>query len=363
MKVDRNNKIDSLEVWVEAERCQIIDKDFLSYTRVYYENSGTLSEERRKASCMTRTDLTGSISFRTGIKEIQGKTYITNVITSKMLGAKYFEGITKENIQDVYSIIMQQGIYECSFEAFKEGMTIGVDVCWDLYLNLEEGFIKFANDIKKNTINGKIHNEESQPFNRGIQWNKRPTGSYKTPYVKIYYKGAELKGKSKVFKETYLADWETEGLVRMEVAIKNRRMRESLINNALIPKYKSLEELLEIKEYEWNKLMAWAMNKNLNPDKMIVNQNEELSPTEVGIQQLIKLVIEAEVYRLDELVEIIPRSYEAKNKNTQKKGRYRLKELLTRLSDELKKKDNEYRKKIHNDEDWMLFCEQAQIEI
>ena len=195
---------------------------------------------------------------------------ITILINSKQLKERYFEGVTRKNINIIYKEIIKLGIIDCDFATFLNGMPTDIDIKKDFRLELDE----YKEVIKACTIMTKESSNRDKGFrvfkakdNYGIEWSIRTTSKYLTnPFLKIYSKDLELmtptdKGGANDFYNEYLQGFNISNLKRIETTVKNKKHFESL---NLGVKTNSLADLLNLSQESMNKILSVSVNAHLS---------------------------------------------------------------------------------------------------
>ena len=195
---------------------------------------------------------------------------ITILINSKQLKERYFEGITRKNINLIYKEIIKLGIIDCDFATFLNGMPTDVDIKKDFRLEQDE----YKEVIKACSIMTKESSNRDKGFrvfrakdNYGIEWSIRTTSKYLTnPFLKIYSKDLELmtptdKGGANDFYNKYLQGYDITNLKRIETTVKNKKHFESL---DLGVKTNSLADLLNLSQESMNKILSISVNAHLS---------------------------------------------------------------------------------------------------
>jgi hypothetical protein len=225
-------------------------------------------------------------------KEGHTKSFLTILINSKHLLDNYFEGITKDNIQQIYnSIITQKVVYF----SFKDLMTYSactdVDFKKDGLIKLYDALInECRNRSKQSTQKDKGYRFFNKRDNKGIEWSTRKTTSYKSnPFLKIYHKEIELNNNSFDFSNKYLKNIIYNDVVRIETTVKNNDHFKYLgIEN------NSLSTILHLTTGEKNHIINNALKLHLEPRVNKPKDNSKMTPTETlffGFEFLLGLVL------------------------------------------------------------------------
>lgn len=364
IKIKEDPTIDSLTIWINFNKCKIIDEKLISETRTYYESTNEISEiQPKKAIIIKRGNNT--ITYRIGIKQIGERKYIALTMSAKMLKEKYFEGITKENINEIYKIFIEEKIFKCEEETFKKALVMDIDICKTTYIKKRESFDRITEKIKRICKNNEAYiNIEKKNEHKAIYLNTREKGTTRKPFVKLYFKEIELKTKSKEFKDKYLKKYEIENLVRYEATIKNGKTIKSLNKQGIIKEFKTLNQLLEIGKEELNKYIEYTLNQYKDNKILIEKEKQKMeTPTEAIIRGAIKILIESEIYNIEEITEILKNEYRNKNTQVQLNGRYKAKKMIEKATEKLYNTEEEIRGIIDADEDLKTVLKMIGIEI
>ena len=153
--------------------------------------------------------------------------------SSKTLKSKYFEGINKENIDEIYNFIISENVIKISKETLLNAKVVDTDICKDILLKKADvkDVISYSKQlsIPKKQTNINVFNQNT---NRGIEWgerNKVGKAYQSKQYLKYYAKSLELKNHSFKFYDSYIRDNQAltkylndDKLIRIETTIKNR---------------------------------------------------------------------------------------------------------------------------------------------
>lgn len=368
--------IDSLSLWINKKECQIIDSKLTSQTTKIYIDTGEVDHDITPPKPISIESKCKTIRVKAGLKQIAQREYIHITITAKMLKENYFQGITKNNIEQIYKTFIKQKIFICTYETFLNGLANDIDICTNHYLEEYENFKKLINTFKKlvekkNIINvykdrkNKEETEKDQEVNtkniHGIDIGNRNQANFQNPYIKIYFKYIELMSRSKKFKNLYLKNIEITNLMRYEATIKNGKIIKRLANKGIIPKFKTLKELLEIKQDELKKFIEWSHKQYIKKTITTETRNEK-TPTENQLTWLIETIIEHEIYNIDEIIKFTQKRQINQNKNTQKQNRNRIKNSYIKIHNEIIKSNEKTRQEIAQNKDIKRVLKQLKIE-
>lgn len=201
-------------------------------------------------------------------------------INSKMLKSKYMQGITKDNVIDVYNYIMSFGFFTISFDYFlKYSRCTDIDVKVDSYGMNRDNTKNFFEGLNRISRSSGITTNANK--NLMIAYSHRANESkiINNPFVKFYHKWIELKHHSLEFYQEFLAteygsidsiDNKLKDVCRLEGTIKNREHFNSLLKNINHPEIgTSLEELLSISESNLKLILSQLLNKHIKASNKV----------------------------------------------------------------------------------------------
>ena len=189
---------------------------------------------------LTDVDITKGITTRINkVNRVVGmggsiEERIVIQVNAKMLGERYFEGITKDNLRVVYDYIMGLGLIQFSYETFLDGYVYDVDICMDVETDVDV-FEKMLRRLVKSVKPSQYRKINSffRDNNVGVELGTRQKSTASNPYLKFYAKGLELCHKETRYNKKsneygefnrYWLDDEYYNLGRLELTIKNREM-------------------------------------------------------------------------------------------------------------------------------------------
>lgn len=311
--------IDSLRVRVKMDRLKILDKRIITRYIAYYHDLQALDndydgeyfgDEYKNPEPYTK--IINGITYRFYPKAYitprkTAEEYMVFQISAKMLKSKYFEGITKHNIQDIVNDINSFNVVRVSLQEFLQGFISDIDICINQLIALKPlkiafGLIQnFALPGKKPLINMFFQHQNEKTLNVGLEFNKREKASNTTPYCKIYHKGFELQTKSKDFYNNYLVPMKAsviDNLVRYEFTIKASKHKKYLHSKGFSSEFKTLEDLLNTSQKELTKIAKSGIANYLEKKpKNKINPND-FTPMDLMIsfyiQELINLGFDEE---------------------------------------------------------------------
>jgi hypothetical protein len=365
-KIENINKpkIDSLSLWIRIESCNILNKELTSKTRTFYIDSKTYSEDQPRKALIYETECqTSKISIK--LKQLNEQSYIVLTLYAKLLGKDYFNGINKNNIKELYVAFMRLKVFECSYDSFVGSLANDIDICKDMYIKNFESFDKITNTWKTmSKDNVRYVNRFSIRENKGIEFNKREKGTIGKPYVKMYFKEVELATKSKELRDKHLKEYDVKNLIRIEATLKNRKTINAYIKRGIVPKFRTLEDLMNIEGEELDKFLTFSIESYINENTIFEDKNNtRMKPTDQVIKELIKIIVEKEIYNETTLIQKVVLSINDEDKEWQKVARSRQKTKLKNISKKLYKEDENYRKMIDYNEDFQMVMKELNIEV
>ncbi len=332
--------------------CEILDDELIEEYIKYYPNTDTYSEVLEKPKPLTITKFKG-ITLRIGYKEIaiglNKKEQITPIrqrnivltLSAKLLKSNYFQGINKNNIKDLYNEFMKFEIFKCSYQTFINSHPTDIDICSDRHFNNSEEFKKVLRSLIQQTENNKSFlNHYNKQSNLGLQFNHRDRATNSKPYYKLYFKQYDLETKSLEFAKQYLPMYKQkiQNLVRIEATIKNASHKRHLKRKNIFPEFKTLEELLNISDYDKNEFLKHALNSYIL--KSIRLRDSTLSPTNQIISELISQLM-LNNYDQNSIIGFA-QNITMLNKESERKQIIKTKNLLIKLCQIIISKDNEF---------------------
>ena len=222
--------VDSLKIRIPIHKVTIHGDGINDVVMRVSQSTGTVLDEKFETSM--RSDIDGvRTAFSISKESIDGKrtgTFLTILINSKMLGVKYFDGITMETIATVYNYVIGLNVASFTYDDFMDGECVDVDVrkdfqCDDVAIGHVVDRLK-KNYIHRDKVDTGIILFKTGKRITGIQFNKRTTTSFLTsPFMKIYNKHADsMDSKHHEFFKHHQITVPYD-LWRVEYTIKNKR--------------------------------------------------------------------------------------------------------------------------------------------
>lgn len=228
-------KIDSFSILIPATR-------FHSYPPIIDGELSTLDletgEEVETKKGYFLYDNKG-IKLRVNKKYIPKKGHYLNfVITAKMLGEDYFNGINYSNLTKIEEFLYNNNFIFVGSSLFTDSFIYDFDICFDFSMTdlkyhhfllavNRELCISSSRLFYTNTGRNIIKKSVS-----GYQTLSREDASIKLPFIKFYNKSLELDTKSSLFVQEHKLSYSS-NIKRLEISIKNSKHLKSVSYNSL----------------------------------------------------------------------------------------------------------------------------------
>jgi len=290
--------VDSLKLRLSIDKVQILNESLNSHWIEVNELTGEIRTDKEFKDSAYYVKNQG-ISTRYALekqptKDKTVKQFLVIAVNAKMLGSLYFDGLTPENLIEVYNYLISQKVVSFSYKDFLNSECTDVDykkdfICPDIDLLIKK--------LSSLTIQSNRKGEGFQMFNKennkGIQWADRKTTSIsKAPYIKIYSKHLDLISQSKEFRQTFLQDKEIKNLTRVEFTIKNKKhYRLYKVEDT------TLKSVVSISQPILNTMLKTTIAKHtekvIKPIK--AKTDGKLSATDQKLINLVQMAIESKI--------------------------------------------------------------------
>lgn len=290
--------VDSLKLRIPKSECEIVDKNLISETSIYYHDTEELDcEVLPPAPYKIVID---GITFRIHIVQIpiyneetherEPTQFLEVVLTSKLLRERYFEGINKTNLRHFYDTFMSYNVFWCEYETFINSQVSDIDICINRYAESTQAFVDIIENLYfQSGTKQKYLRKIIESNTLGLVFNSRTAAKPSLPFIKVYHKELELHIKSADFYNNYLFPEYTEkikGLTRVEATIRNALHKRRLYKHNVLPEFKTLNELVNIEEIELRKFVVFSITSYV---KAITRKKApNLSPTDHIIFELMQ---------------------------------------------------------------------------
>lgn len=267
--------------------------------------------------------------------------------SSKVLKEGYFNGINKENIDDILNFINNEGVIKINKRTLLKATAVDVDICIDRVLNITtKDFLSHAYAMSENHKDTNP-NHFTKVNNRGLEFSDRNKvgKAYKTKqYLKFYDKTLELENKSKVFYDAYLKnnpfiELSKDKQIRVETTIKNSA---HWLTYGI--ELKTFSDLLGLNLNDCMEVFKRPLNHYLVGNKAIFHR-VNLTPTDkkdlMLIDSLTKLHNISEVGAIEMICESVFPLDIKENKNPRSRQRKKLLDLVSNNKESKAEKHNE----------------------
>lgn len=225
-------KVDSLRIFIPLDKVTIYNPKLNQQFVRYFQDIDEFDDvvEDPKPISMRENGITQGFYIKgiiTGADKEQHK-YLFIKLNAKMLKSKYFEGITADNIDDIYSYLIECNHVYFSFEDFLQSYITDVDICYDVKVDNSD-LKPIVSSIKQKVRYPNYLSHKSSGTGTTLKFNTRENAKPTKPHIQIYDKTAELEFNSYEFKNKYLKDIEIPlSILRLEFTIKNSKHKKSL---------------------------------------------------------------------------------------------------------------------------------------
>ncbi len=342
--------IDSFSLKLPMDCITVLDDKLTSLTAIVYQATGEIENDLPpKPVVISQNGITIRFSlasipvFNKETKESDLTQFLVLTVSTKLLQTRYFEGINKDNIEYLYKTFLEFEVFSCSFEDFLKGSISDIDICINQYTTKPI----FQEVCKSLLIMADIRSKRMRLFNDseqiGLMFSNRNWATPSYPFIKAYHKELELTTKSKEFTEIYLQDFQEQikDLVRVEATIRNYKHKQRLEKFKILPKFKTLEEFLEIPETDLHEFVKFSLNSYVLKTRKL--KTPQLSPTDHLLYNLIYMCIN-KGYDFSDIIEVT-KTFEGKTPEVTSVAQSRLKTKVTKLYNLLTDKDRKIQEK------------------
>ncbi len=216
--------IDSTKVRIPIDQVSYIDPKI---TAVWYlvnsETGESIDQETKNYTHEANGIKTRFAIERQMTADQTTKDYLTFVVTAKMIGSQYLEGLTSINLRAVYNYLISTDLATFPYDALLKAECTDTDIKKDFSNPEGLTIVGKLRDQATPRKEGRAATIFQQKLNQGIQWNDRRTDKFQTqPYLKIYSKWCDLQSKSASFADYYGIEVEQD-YWRIETTVKNRK--------------------------------------------------------------------------------------------------------------------------------------------
>lgn len=289
--------VDSLKIRIPLGLVKVLEPSLTSKWFLVNEDTGEVDPEQFKQNSLTRyIDKEQTVKVRFGIEKqrTEHKTveeFLTILLPAKVLGKRYFEGITLNNIGSIYDMLMDMGVVRFSYSDFlNKGMCTDTDFKQDFVCtDMDKLVSRLSGSATPSKSRGDGIRAFKQSDNKGIEFNERKTSRYKTrPFLKFYHKGIELNSlKNKAFRNTYLKGMNIDHVCRVEATVKNKaHFRHLGIQDT------SLKAILSLTDKQLENIISNAVQCNLEPRVQPIRTPKNMSINKLIIYNGIVMLLQ-----------------------------------------------------------------------
>lgn len=215
--------LDSTKIRIPQNQVVEMKPEITEHWCLVNSGTGEIADYKSKAYLHKQSGISTRFALEqqvTGDRTV--KTFLTIGFNAKALQKDYLQGITMDNIKQVYDYIMSLDLCYFTFESFMQGEVTDTDFKRDISVNCKKLMtILSAHAIPKKEGAGMLVHDQAK--NQGIQFSNRKSTKTKTaPFWKAYNKGRELKYNSTEFSMEYRIEVDP-NTTRLETTVKNKK--------------------------------------------------------------------------------------------------------------------------------------------
>lgn len=269
--------IDSCKLRIKLSEVIIIDTSILDKHSIIKVNDVTgelvkqtaikgLSKEILFNGYSIKVALTQYHDFKKKLNE----DFLEVYLHSKILEQSYFDGITINNISQIYYKLMTAKVFQCSEQTFMTSLVNDIDIKID-FIASKTLFKQLCAELKNRSANHTTLGQGSKLYdNSNLTFNRRESSTLNKPFVKFYDKELESIEKNQHF----FKDFPTESIKdkkRLECTIK----KSSDIKEFFKVEKSNFESILNLPQSELQRFVAYAVKQNLNNKVKIEKSSAE----------------------------------------------------------------------------------------
>jgi predicted DNA-binding ArsR family transcriptional regulator len=338
--------IDSFKVRLELDKVQVINGLISDHFAEVSVSTGEVDETTFKRKRFKVDDRGIKTSYliqkRTG-KGREQKEFLLILVNAKTLERNYLEGITPDNIEQVFHYIQNQGHVKFNLATFLNADITDVDIKFDYQVKDFKSQLDIVQTMKSLTKFSKhvSHGYDARELdtNCGIQWNKRETATESRSYLKIYAKDIELYNNSRDFWLEFF-NKKLPPIMRMEGTIKNFKHWEYLRQRLEAPEMFKREIPLSLgglTAYQYlDKLLGIMLRQNIE-EEMEQQTRQQLG--NIPVSDLLALCLLSVVKSVNAACILVDK-WEG-NKDKRYQAKQKIKKVSQLLDEELKERTSE----------------------
>lgn len=324
---DNSFQLDSFKIRIQLSKVKIINQSLLGYWMKVNSKTGEVLESQFKSDAYPIQDKGIKTMFAiekqmTNRKEVN--EFFIILLNAKLLKDRYLEGITKNNIKQIYNELIDFNQAEFSYNDFLLGELTDVDFKKDLKTNtidkLTRGLEALTKSDKRDTC--KVYHKKD---NKGIQWSRRDETNLTRPFIKLYHKGISLRrDKNNIeFYENFILGTDKENQiddrVRIEFTIKNKKHFRSFDVNST-----TLNDILELNRQTKDRMFKNSIYKHINTDQIKpMRIKENLPANDKIILKSIDMILQTDQYTINHLVDVLIEDIPNRSQRSKKKQELR----------------------------------------
>lgn len=286
-KIQEFCSLDSLKLRIPISQITILDTSILDTKTKYVisDVSGEIISEDKIKSLTSEVKFKGySIKIALiSLYEFSTKStndYLEIYLHSKILEGRYFEGLTANNIRQVYDKLMSANVFTCTFDTFVNSPINDIDIKLDLTIK-RDVFNELCKELNSRTSTTTKLGQGGNLYDNGnLTFNRRETSTLTKPFVKFYNKELEANEKNSEFFNLYIPNKLIKDKKRIEVTCK----KSTDIKRYFELETSTLNSVLPIPNDKLLNYLCYAINQNISkPIKIAKSTHENKSAIDIQI--------------------------------------------------------------------------------
>lgn len=286
-KIEQFCSLDSLKLRIPISQITILDTSILDTKTKYVisDVSGEIISEDKIKSLTSEVKFKGySIKIALiSLYEFSTKStndYLEIYLHSKILEGRYFEGLTANNIRQVYDKLMSANVFNCTFDTFVNSSINDIDIKLDLTIK-KDVFNELCKELNSRTSTTTKLGQGGNLYDNGnLTFNRRETSTLTKPFVKFYNKELEANEKNSEFFNLYIPNELIKDKKRIEVTCK----KSTDIKRYFQVETSTLNSVLSIPNDKLLNYLCYAINQNISkPIKIAKSTHENKSAIDIQI--------------------------------------------------------------------------------
>ncbi len=339
--------IDSFKMRIPISEIEIIDDQLNTNLLHVLQSTGEIIST---VKIKERSGDRSGVAFKYWLERLQHgnkgmvSSFLLIAVHSKMLGAKYLNGITENDLPSLYEYLMSYKVANFSYESFISARVTDVDVKQDFIATgktVETVMDQLTkNYVKRDTLNSgfKKHKPKGKKYT-GHQFNTRKTPSFHaSPYMKVYDKYEDsMSAKHRQFFLETAGVTIPENLWRSEFTLKgSKHMRMFEIEN-------TVQGIITADVVKLRSAQRQVMSALFNRAKRMRIESDNTLPRDLVDMALLRLVLENTGMAAQEVIDIITADISKDNRS-----KYRERFLRLLLSDQELTAQDQDRETLYN---------------